>query len=1032
MFKQVDKNFDFAKKEKEVLDFWKNDNTFQKTIDTKKEKPTFTFYEGPPTANGKPGIHHLVARAVKDLVCRYKTMQGFQVFRKAGWDTHGLPVELEVERLLKLDGKTEVVRFGLEKFNEECRNSVFKYLDHWQKFTDQMGYWVDLNNAYITLDNNYIESVWWVLNSFYEKGMIYKGFKIMPYCPHDETPLSSHEVSQGYKDVKDPSVYVKIKLKNEENTYFLVWTTTPWTLISNVGLAVGKNIDYVKVKTNDYFLILAKERLSVLKDAYEIIEEFKGSQFLGQEYERIFDYFEADKKGWFVVSADFVTTTDGSGIVHLAPAYGEEDYKTCKNNDLPFLHPVNAQGKFPVEVTDFAGMFVKDADEKIIMNLKKRQILYRSEKFEHSYPHCWRCRTPLLYYAREAWFIEMTKIKEQMLEANRETNWFPKEVGTGRFGSWLDNLVDWSLSRDRFWATPLNIWICEACEHRKSIGSIAELRKHGKNVPEKLDLHRPYIDEVKLTCEKCNGEMARVPEVIDCWFDSGSMPYAQLHYPFENKELFEKSFPADFICEGIDQTRGWFYSLMAISTFLFGKSAYKNVVVNELVLDKEGQKMSKSRGNVVDPFKLMDEYGADILRWYLVTVNPIWIPIKFDLGGVEEVKRKFFGTLFNTYSFFVLYANIDNFDPKTQNIPLEKRPETDRWILSRLNTVVSEATKHLDGYDLTRAYKEVSYFVVEEVSNWYVRLNRRRFWKTENNDDKLAAYQTLHEVLVKISQLIAPVAPFFAEEIFQNLTQNQNSVHLSNFPKPEKEKINFVLEEKMELTRRIVELGRSLRTTNSLKVRQPLSKIFIESEGKDVYQDLIKTELNVKEIGFIDKDSELVQKSSKANFRLLGKRFGNKMKDVANLISNLSRKQIIEFENSGSLKIEFKGEEIEFSGEEIEVVNTQTEGMVAESDGKIMVVLDTKLTTELVEEGFARELVNKIQNLRKSSGFEVTDKIKIKIVCDEIYKKAFEKFFNYVLNEVLATELKFGNSTFVNSEEFELQGKTIKIFIGKN
>lgn len=1037
MFRQVDKNFDFSSKEKEILDFWKKDNTFQKSVETREGKETFIFYEGPPTANGKPGIHHVLARTIKDFFCRYKTMTGFQVHRKAGWDTHGLPVELEVEKELGLDGKTEVIDFGIEVFNQKCRDSVFKYLDLWETMTEQMGYWVDQENPYITLDNNYIESVWWILKQFFEKDMIYKGFKIMPYCPHDETPLSSHEVSQGYKDVKDPSVYVKMKLKDQENTSFLVWTTTPWTLISNVALAVGEEIDYVKVKINENdkteFLILAKDRLSALKsDDYEIVENYKGKDLLGKEYEGLFDYLEFDKKAWFVVSADFVTTGDGSGIVHMAPAYGEDDYKTCRANDLPFVHPVNAQGKFPEEITEFAGMFVKDADEHIIMNLKKRGILYRSQKYEHSYPHCWRCKTPLLYYARDAWFIEMSKLKDKMLKSNSDTNWFPKEIGSGRFGAWLDNLQDWSLSRDRFWATPLNIWVCEnsECNHKKSVGSIEEL-KEGKNLPEKLDLHRPYIDSVTFDCEKCGFEMRRTPEVIDCWFDSGSMPYAQHHYPFENKELFEKTFPADFICEGIDQTRGWFYSLMAISTFLFGKSSYKNVVVNELVLDKNGKKMSKSLGNTVDPFELLDKYGADIVRWYLVTSSPVWLPFKFDIEGLIEVKRKFFGTLFNTYSFFVLYANIDNFDPNSEKVKLENRPDVDRWILSRLNSVVAEVRQHLEVYDITKAYKELTFFVVEELSNWYVRLNRRRFWKKGSSDDKLSAYQTLHEVLVKVSQLIAPVAPYFAEEIFQNLTQKDESVHLSDFPKSSESRIDKALEAKMELTRNVVELGRSLRTVNSLKVRQPLKKIFVESVGKELYEDLIKNELNIKEVGFIDKDSELVQKSAKANFALLGRKYGKQMKDVAKLISTLSREQIVSYENDGSLETELNGETVEFLENEIIVVNTQTEGMVAESDGKIMVVLDTVLNEELIQEGFVRELVNRIQNLRKVSDFEVLDRIKVSVECSEELFIIFKKFENYICEEVLADSFRNGDFVSESTDKLELSDEEIKIFINK-
>ncbi|MDL1892115.1 isoleucine--tRNA ligase, partial [Sphingobacteriales bacterium CHB3] len=769
MFKELTERLSYPDVEKEILTFWKENGIFGKSISTREGKPGFTFYEGPPTANGRPGIHHVMSRTLKDLVCRYKTMRGFQVHRKAGWDTHGLPVEIEVEKQLGFKHKDEIVKYGVAEFNRKCRESVWKYKTDWEQMTEQMGYWVDLSKPYVTFENNYIESVWWALKRFYDEGMIYKGYKIQPYCPRCETPLSSHEVSLGYDDVKDPSVYVKMKLKSQPDTSFLVWTTTPWTLISNVALAVHPGVDYVKVEHKNEKLILAEARLNVLEGEYIALENIKGSALAGLEYERIFNYHPVDKKAHYVVEADFVTTEDGSGIVHMAPAYGEDDYQISKLYNLPTIHPVNKSGEFTSEVTDFAGKFVKDADPLIIQNLKQRGILYRKETITHSYPHCWRCKTPLLYYARESWYISTTKYAQKMIDLNKQINWVPPEVGEGRFGNWLEENKDWALSRDRFWGTPLPIWICEKCKAQKCVGSVEEFKK-GENVPEPLDLHKPFVDAVTFACS-CGGTMKRTPELIDVWFDSGAMSFAQWHYPFENKELIDsgEQYPADFICEGIDQTRGWFYSLHAIGTFLFNKPAYKNLIVNELILDKDGQKMSKSKGNTVDPFATIAKYGADTTRWYLVTTSPPWRPTMFDEAGLGEVQRKFFGTLVNTYAFFALYANIDRFTHAEPRIPVSERQEIDRWVLSELNSLIRRYSELMEAYDVTKAAKAVSEFTIDHLSNWYVRRNRRRFWKSERGKDKTAAYQTLYECLITVAKLTAPFAPFIAEELYRNL-----------------------------------------------------------------------------------------------------------------------------------------------------------------------------------------------------------------------------------------------------------------------
>ncbi|HMV26263.1 MAG TPA: isoleucine--tRNA ligase [bacterium] len=1039
MFKEIESQDELAKLSAEVLDFWKKNRIFERSVEERDPKKPFVFFEGPPTANGRPGIHHVLARSMKDFVCRYKTMQGYRVERKGGWDTHGLPVEIEVEKSLKLSGKKDIEAFGMEAFNKKCFESVWTYKELWDQLTDRMGYWVDLKDPYITCDNNYVESVWWILKQYFEKGLVYKGFKVVPYCPKCGTPLSSHEVAQGYQDVSDPSVYVKMKVHGHENTYFLVWTTTPWTLISNVALAVGKDIDYVKAKYKDQFLFLAEARVKdVLKEDYEIVERFKGAHILGWEYERLFDDIPVDKKAFFVIPGDFVTTDDGSGIVHTAPAFGEDDYQVCKANGLPFLRPVDAAGKFEETVKEFKGMFVKDADPEIITNLKRRGMLFRSEKFKHSYPHCWRHRTPLIYYARDAWYIRTTTYKDNMVANNETVQWFPPEIKEGRFGNWLRNNIDWSLSRDRYWGTPLPIWVHEESGEMICVGSREELQKgrmkDGSPVPADLDLHKPYVDHVVI--EKDGKTFTRTPEVIDVWFDSGAMPYAQWHYPFENKEIFERQYPADFICEGVDQTRGWFYSLMSISTFLFGKAPYKNVVVNELVLDGQGRKMSKSLGNVVNPFEMLDQYGADILRWYLLVNTPIWLPKRFDLEGLTEMKKKFFRPLLETYKFFTLYANIDGFDPKAASIALSDRTELDRWILSRLHSTVREVTEHLNQFDTCKAGKLIQEFVDQDLSNWYIRLSRRRFWKGEKGSDKTAAYQTLFEILETLSRLIAPFCPFLAEKMYRHLMQNEDdktSVHLAYFPEAEKAKMDLALETKMSSPRRVVQLGRALRELKELKVRQPLAKIIVVTEKESVrghindFSDIIKNELNVKAIEFVTDTGSLVNRKAKPNFKALGPKFGKNVNMAAQAIKDFSEKEISLLIEKDHYDLNVAGHEVAITKADVEILHEEKEGLAVQSDADLTVALDTHLTAELVDEGIAREFINRVQNLRKDADFEVTDRIIITLQAEPTILKAIQNQKNYIMNETLATEISVQSPEGEIVRGAELHDTTLEI-----
>ena len=1047
MYKQGLEKIKYPETEESILKFWKENKIFEKSVQSRSEEKLFTFYEGPPTANGKPGIHHVISRTVKDIVCRYKTMQGYRVERKAGWDTHGLPVEIEVEKSLGIKNKSEVATFGVEKYNQACRDSVFTYLDLWEKMTERMGYWIDLKSAYITLTNEYIESVWWALKTLFDKGLIYKDYKIVPQDPKSETVLSMAELALGYRETKDPSVYVLFKLKDKDE-YFLVWTTTPWTLISNVALAVGSDVDYVKVLNKEKKIILAKELLSTLDGEYEIIEEMKGKGLEHIEYEQLLPYVKPNKKAFFVCLGDFVSTDTGSGIVHMAPAFGADDYDLSKKYNLPMLQPVDRGGRFTSEVTDYAGQFVKDADKEIIIKLKSEDKLYKKETIVHTYPFSWRNQdVPVIYYARESWFIKTTSVAKRMIELNKTINWQPPEVGAGRFGNWLEENKDWALSRDRFWATPLPIWLSDDGD-LFAVGSIDELKQgfiieNDKRIPvseiENIDLHKPFVDKVLF--EKDGKIYKRTPELIDVWFDSGAMPFAQYHYPFENKEWFEKkAFPADFICEGIDQTRGWFYTLHAIATMLFDNVAYKNLIVNELILDKKGMKMSKTKGNTVDPFMLFEKYGADATRWYLVTTSPPWRPTLFDEDGLVEVQRKFFGTLLNTYSFFALYANIDKFDNKQPPVSLNKREEIDRWILSKLNSLVENNIKLMDDYEVTKAARAISDFTIDHLSNWYVRRCRRRFWKSEMNENKLAAYQTLYECLVTIAKLVAPFTPFLSEELFRNLnsvtvTEKIESIHLANLPNIGK--IDKELERKMDVAQQVVYLVRAIRAKSNLKVRQPLRKLIVvvDKSMKDALskmKDVVLEEVNIKELEILDDDSTLVNKSAKANFKTIGPKFGKNVKAVAEKIKDFTAPEINLIEQGKTVAVGINGDNLEISKDDVEILSEQISGWIVESENGVTVAVDTELTADLISEGLAREFVNRIQNMRKDAGYQVTDKIKIAFEGNSELMLAINSFANYISIETLAEKIEnMSNVLGGFIQEEKIGGKEIKIKIEK-
>ncbi len=1044
MYEQIDSK-SLPKREEKILEYWKENDIFNRSVKERAKNNPFVFYEGPPTANGRPGIHHVIARAVKDTVCRLKTMQGYHVERKAGWDTHGLPVEIEVEKELGLDGKDQVEEYGVAEFNKKCQQSVWTYKQEWDNLTRRMGYWIDLDHPYITYTNDYIETVWWIIQEFWKKDLVYQGFKILPYCPHCETPLSGHEVSQGYQDVKDPSIFVKAEMKGQEKTYFLVWTTTPWTLVSNVALAFHPEITYVKIKIDDEYLILAEDRLLIIEEDYEIVEKYSGSDLEGTEYQPLFSFIKPDKKAYYALTADFVSITEGTGIVHIAPAFGEDDYKIGQEYDLPVVNPVNKSGKFIDAVTKWAGTFVKDADVDIIVDLKHRGLLYRSEKITHSYPHCWRCMSPLLYYARKSWYIKTTAIKDKLIENNNKINWYPREVGTGRFGEWLENNIDWSLSRDRFWGTPLPIWRCQNGDHQDCIGSIEELRQKGHRVPEDLDLHKPMVDDIELECQKCGNTMKRVPEVIDCWFDSGSMPYAQWHYPFENQAKFESQFPADFISEGIDQTRGWFYSMLVLGAFLFDQPAYKSCIALGHILDKDGQKMSKSRGNVVNPFEVMEKLGADTLRWYLITVSPPWLPTRFDPDGIADVNRKFFGTLVNTYNFFAMYADIDQFQyQESERIPVKERAEIDRWVSSSLASLTNQVNDYLDRFELTKVTRAISGFVIDDLSNWFVRRSRRRFWKSEMGDDKLAAFQTLYECLVTVSQLMAPIAPFLSEDIYCNLTKGQNdlpdSVHLCDYPASGSAPLEYLdelLEERMHLVRRIVESGRSVRNDTGLRVRQPLSAIVIAAPNERRKQllkgmeHLVTEELNVKQIKFVSDEQELLSKKAEPVFKSLGPKFGKQANNVAQRIRQLDEAEVNRIINNGQSEISINGQTFTVTSDDIQVLTENKAGLAATSDSDLTIALETEISNELLHEGLAREFVNRVQKMRKEAGFEVMDRINIYATTASEMKTAIKRMENYIKKETLALSIHTDEVKGNFTKSWTIDGQTVDIGVAK-
>ncbi len=1023
MFKNLSEK-SIAEVQNQQADQWDKENLLEKCITTREGKPSFLFYEGPPTANGSPGIHHVIARTLKDSVLRHKTMQGYAVKRKAGWDTHGLPVEIEVEKQLAMNGKQDIEKYGIREFNQKCRESVFTYEKQWREMTRRMGYLIDMDDPYITLDNDYIETGWWILKEFFKAGLIYEGHKILPYCPRCGTGLASHEVALGYKEVKTNTITAKFKRKDEDE-YFLAWTTTPWTLASNVALTVGADIDYLKAEQEGtvYYVSKALADKVLGAESYTILEELKGSDLEYIEYEQLMPFVEVDKKAFFVTCGDYVTTEDGTGIVHTAPAFGEDDYNTGRKYGLPVPNPVDEEGKYTE--TPWAGRFVMEdgLDVDIIKWLAAEDKIYHKEKVEHNYPHCWRCTTPLLYYAKPSWYIEMTKLKDQLVENNNQINWFPPFVGEKRFGNWIENVNDWAISRNRYWGTPINIWRCE-CGHLESIGSRAELvEKAIEDIDESIELHRPDVDEVHIKCPECGETMSRIPEVMDCWFDSGAMPFAQRHYPFENKETFDTEFfPADFICEGIDQTRGWFYSLLAISTFIKGASPYKNVLVNDLILDKEGKKMSKSKGNTVNPFDLFDKYGADATRWYLLYTSPAWSPTKFDEDGLVEIVSKFFGTLRNAYNFFVLYSNTDEIDPRTFSVDYGKRPELDRWILSKYNRLIREVIEEMDRYDHMRSVRKIQEFLVEDFSNWYIRRARRRFWGDELTEDKKSVYLTTYEVLVGISQLAAPFAPFITDEIYTKLT-GEESVHLSYYPEYKAELADDRVEERMDLVRTLVSLGRGVREKERIKVRQPLYKILVDGKYESLISDmadLIKEELNVKEVAFEKELDQYMDLSLKPNFKAAGPVLGAKIKAFGAAIAKLDpRETAAALDRDGQIVMNLDGEEITAAKDLFDVRITAKEGFAVAMENNVFVILDTTITRELKSEGLAREMISKIQQLRKQKDFEMTDRICIYCHGDEDFKSALEEHRDYIMSETLALEVKEKTDSL---PEYDLNG----------
>lgn len=1020
------KQLNYPDMEKEILSWWETHRVFEKSLESRSEGIPFTFYEGPPTANGKPGIHHVMARTVKDLFCRYKTLKGFRVERKAGWDTHGLPVEIEVEKALGLKGRAQVEEYGIAEYNKACRESVLKYKDLWDNLTKTMGYWVDLDDPYITFENRYIESVWWALKTLYDKGMLYKGYKIQWYSPGSGTVLSSHEVSLGYKEVQDPSVYVRFRLTEAPDTYFLAWTTTPWTLVSNMALAVNPDIEYVlirhhQVETVEY-LILAADRLSdVVKENYEELRRIKGSELVGKTYEPIYPFATrsiARDQAWRVLPGAFVTTEDGTGIVHMAPAFGADDFDICMREGIPMYNPIDRDGCFNHTIEPYEGMWFKDADKSIVRDLKASGVMFRQETYLHNYPHDWRKGTPLMSYPVESWFIRTTEVRDRMVEINKTINWKPESTGTGRFGSWLENNVDWAISRQRYWGTPLPIWVSDTDPtYMECIGSMADLRlKAGISDDVELDLHRPFIDDITWTAPD-GGTMRRVTDLIDVWFDSGAMPFAQHHYPFENKDIFNEQFPADFIAEGVDQTRGWFYTLHALSTMLFDKPAYLNVVSNGLVLDAKGEKMSKSKGNTVDPFATLEEFGADSTRWYMISNASPWENLKFSTDGIKEIQRRVFNTVVNTYSFFGLYANIDGFTYSGKPIAIDDRPEMDRWIISRKNTVIKESNAQFEAYEPTKAVRLIEEFI-EELSNWYVRRSRRRFWKEGETSDKTAAYQTLFECLLVVSKMMSPVAPFVSEWLFQKLheavKQPQSSVHISFYPAVIETAVDVELEHRMDLARKISSLVLRIRNKIGVNVRQPLARIILpiqdpaEREAIDTMAGIIKDEVNIKAIEYVSDETGIVDKKVKPNFPILGKKVGGLMKTVAAKVSAFDNESITAFERDGQITIDIDGTPVTLVSEDLDILRSGIHGWEVETDFGISVAADTKITDDLRNEGLAREFVNRVQNMRKEADFDVTDRISIAWQGGQDIGRAVEAMAAYIAGETLATQVQNG------------------------
>ena len=1051
MYQKVSPDMNFVDREKNVGKFWRNQQIFEKSMKAREGKPVYTFYDGPPTANGKPHIGHVLTRVIKDMIPRYKTMKGYMVPRKAGWDTHGLPVELEVEKLLGLDGKEQIEEYGMEPFIKKCKESVWKYKGMWEDFSGTVGFWADMDNPYVTYDDNFIESEWWALKEIWNKKLLYKGFKIVPYCPRCGTPLSSQEVAQGYKLVKERSVIVRFKVVGED-AYFLAWTTTPWTLPSNVALCVNPEDTYIKVKAADGYTYYLAEALadsvlgSLAKEegvkAYEVLETYKGSDLEHKEYEPLYACAKecADKqhkKGFFVTCDTYVTMSDGTGIVHIAPAFGEDDANVGRNYDLPFVQFVTGKGEMSEE-TPFAGLFVKKADPEVLKDLDASGKLFAAPKFEHDYPHCWRCDTPLIYYARESWFIKMTEVRDDLVRNNNTVNWIPESIGSGRFGNWLENIQDWGISRNRYWGTPLNIWECEGCGRQESIGSRAELAERSGNPEDaKVELHRPYIDAVTFTCPDCGKTMRRVPEVIDCWFDSGAMPFAQHHYPFENKDLFEQQFPAQFISEAVDQTRGWFYSLMAESTLLFNKAPYENVIVLGHVQDENGQKMSKSKGNAVDPFDALDKYGADAIRWYFYINSAPWLPNRFHGKAVQEGQRKFMGTLWNTYAFFVLYANIDEFDATKYTLDYDKLSVMDKWLLSRLNSTVKAVDENLAAYRIPETARALQEFV-DEMSNWYVRRCRERFWAKGMEQDKINAYMTLYTALVTISKAAAPMIPFMTEDIYRNLVCSidpgaPESVHLCDFPEVDEAHIDLQLEADMEVVLEAVVIGRACRNTANIKNRQPIGKMYIKAgkELSDFYVDIIRDELNVKEAELTDDVSKLTTYSFKPQLKTLGRRFGKKINDVRQILAELDgQAAMAELNEKGTLTIQVDGQDEALEKDDLLIEAAQMEGYVSDSDHGITVVLDTNLTPELLEEGFVREIISKVQTMRKDAGFEVMDHIRVSMQDNDKVQKVMQDNEAQIKSEVLADEVSYDGAKG-SVKEWSINGEKVTFGVEK-